>query len=110
MGSSRKGIPGSLLTLSDSGQDFVVDHQAIAHKAIDYFKALWSDDSSMGSSVPIPKKKLSAAAKEWLDSLITDAEIKEVVFEVDSNKSPGPYGFTALYCKILPSILEHYQR
>ncbi|XP_031387323.1 uncharacterized protein LOC116200633 [Punica granatum] len=68
----------------------------------DYIRGV---SASMLSS--IFKRKVPASKYQMLLSPIADAEIKEALFSMGNDKSPGPDGFTAFFFKHAWHIVQH---
>lgn len=49
---------------------------------------------------------LSEADKEWLDRPFSEEEIKLAVWDCDSSKSPGPYGFTIEFSQFFVDVVN----
>lgn len=115
----KRKLKLNIKSLSDLGGRFLLNRDEIAQASIKFFQVLWTDEASSVYLKPSQMKKLSNKAQDWLDKLVSEEEIKKVIFEVDLNKSPGLDNFTAKFYQsswatikddLIKAILDFFQK
>lgn len=101
----RRNNKLNIKSLTDNGTTLTT-RPKLAGASISFFQKLWSGDQAPSSTISYPLKKLSVESCEWLKNLISEDEIKQAVFDVDSNKAPGLDKFPASFYQTCWAIIQ----
>lgn len=79
--------------------DWMVDDDRIAAKAVEYFKTLFSAETSSGSwdTLNVLTHMVSHTQNAELVKVPEMEEVREVVFGMDGESAVGPDGFTGMF-------------
>ena len=88
----------SVCNLVDDHGNAMTDIIKLRTQAPEYYNQLYNQDSYWNIFPKLTvKRKLSVAAATWLIRDVSDAEIKDTMFQLNPDKAPGPDGFNARF-------------
>ncbi|XP_077226480.1 uncharacterized protein LOC143888946 [Tasmannia lanceolata] len=85
--------------IEDQNGEICTESQGIADILVNHFSCLLNHNISMIGDLPEPQYKLSSDEAHDLVKPFGAEEIKEVVFNCDGNRAPGPNGFNGAFFK-----------
>lgn len=108
---ASKKLKRSLIRrIKDSNNTWVEDQWTIGALAETYFKKILSSeehyiDEAILQLIP---KQLTKEANELLTRLPAMEEVRDVVFSMSADSSPGPDGFSGAFYRVAWEILKYY--
>ncbi|XP_071689159.1 uncharacterized protein [Rutidosis leptorrhynchoides] len=88
-------------------EDMVTDPNGIKNAFFEFYKKKfeYEPNQSLISDL-LPQNRLNEDDCSWLERNVSELEIKEAVWACDSDKAPGPDGFTFLFIKKIWDIIK----
>ncbi|XP_077228466.1 uncharacterized protein LOC143861423 [Tasmannia lanceolata] len=96
---SMRRNQNQIQAIEDQNGELCTKPQGIADILVNHFSCLLNHNISMIGDLPEPQYKLSSDEAHDLVKPFGAEEIKEVVFNCDGNRAPGPDGFNGAFFK-----------